>query len=319
MTDYHKRIININEYLKRHPEDGIVAGIPLYLVPEDQLFNVDKYDIIKFKSNGAELITCDNFYPSLRTFPEELQFAHDYINSTLSCASRGEFVTAIPIYDIDNSNKTLLGIKNEALSSPIAIMDEMLLEYDPRIQDNPLYAMNAVNKYAVAAGFAGGICNCIRSSDGRWGAWLIKDGYAEQDSVYPYEVNHYTNFSYNFPNDLKEQLIEAHEIALHYIGTCTALDPYHLNRLRWQYRIKQVIHNTWDSSPCASDADAVGCAEIGGNRIWVKFDPNRIYTLNELAQLLIHEMMHIAGYDHPNRNDPEYPNSIPVLAQRCIP
>ncbi|MCI4253003.1 hypothetical protein MRP26_29380 [Bacillus sp. CCB-MMP212] len=319
LADYQKKIINIHEYFNRHPENGIVTAIQTLLVPEDEIFNVDTYDIIKFKSNGAELITCDNFYPPSGTLPEVLTFTHDYINSNLSCAPQGEFLTAIPIFDINESNKTLLVIKNEAIV-PNGVSDEILTQFDSRIRDNPAYVMNAANKFAISQNYAGGISPCTRNSDGNWIVWCIKDGYLEQDSVYPYEVNHYTNFSYNYPDDLKEQLIIGHEIVTSNIGTCAALDPAILRQLQANYRLDQVIHNTWDSSPCASDPGAVGCAEIGGNRIWVKFDGGlgRVPNLNELAKVLIHEMMHIAGFSHPNRNDPNYPNSLPVLAQQCI-
>ena len=66
-------------------------------------------------------------------------------------------------------------------------------------------------------------------------------------------------------------------------------------------------------------------ATIGGNQMWINF--GNLFPLGdrEIAQTLLHEMMHIAGYTHPPKTSSDVPGdngpyygSPPLRAELCI-
>ncbi|MGC1480574.1 MAG: RICIN domain-containing protein [Chthoniobacterales bacterium] len=66
-------------------------------------------------------------------------------------------------------------------------------------------------------------------------------------------------------------------------------------------------------------------ARIGGRQIWVNFDILFPQGPREIAQTLIHELMHSAGYTHPNRQPSDRPGdngpyygTPPLQAEICI-
>ncbi|ACM15752.1 hypothetical protein BCQ_PI018 (plasmid) [Bacillus cereus Q1] len=315
MYNFHKRFINVNEYFKTHPEEGVVAAIPTIAVPQDEILSIDIFDIIKFKSNCVEIVTCDRFNPTHLSLPEALKYTHEHLHS---CTPQEGFATAIPIFDINESNNTLLKIKSEAVEL-IELSGPELGEFDNRI-GNPLYVMNAANKYAISRKFAGAITTCVRNSNNNFTVFLIKDGYAEHDSLYGYQINHYTNFSYKFPENEKKRLIEAHELIISKIGNCNALELSTLLGLQQNYKLKLVNHSPFDSSlpSGCTGPDVVGCAIRNGSAIWIDLAKPYHNSVHKIAETLIHEMMHVTGYDHPNKNEPGYDTSIPILAEKCI-
>ncbi len=66
-------------------------------------------------------------------------------------------------------------------------------------------------------------------------------------------------------------------------------------------------------------------AIVGGNSLWINFINLFPQGDDEIAQSLIHEMMHCAGYTHPDRQASDMPgdggayyNSPPLRAELCI-
>ncbi|MEC0038549.1 hypothetical protein P4L29_30010 [Bacillus cereus] len=217
---------------------------------------------------------------------------------------------------------TIGAVKHEAVD-PLVVSDEELFKFDPLLYTDPARAMNAANSYAKSIGYAAGISMCNRNSDNNWIVYGIKEGYAETDSLNAYDVNHYINFSYNGSIDENYQLLKAHELITDSIGSCSELTSEMLQNLRNTYRDTNVVHRQWDDErPGGCDDQVVeGCARVGERYIWINFERiNRTNNPNkELAQVLIHEMMHVAGYRHPkDSNDPDYKTSAPVLASKCI-
>jgi Repeat of unknown function (DUF5648) len=92
---------------------------------------------------------------------------------------------------------------------------------------------------------------------------------------------------------------------------------------------QKAIHHGISTDPTANAS-----ATIGGSQIWINF--GNLFPLGdrEIAQTLIHEMMHIAGYTHPRRCDQvappactridtpgdngQYYSTPPLRAELCI-
>ena len=94
-----------------------------------------------------------------------------------------------------------------------------------------------------------------------------------------------------------DTLLERHAFAYSRILTCGSLRHAERQALRQAYR--RVIGHGINTDP-----DNNASAQVGGSHIDVNF--NNLFPLGmlEIAQTLIHEMMHCAGYSHPERNRP---------------
>jgi hypothetical protein len=71
--------------------------------------------------------------------------------------------------------------------------------------------------------------------------------------------------------------------------------------------------------------DVNGAAIKNGNQIWINFNVLFPQGNDEIAQTLIHEMMHCAGYSHPPMGKEDKPHdggkyysSPPLKAELCI-
>src|SRR6185436_3908670 len=96
------------------------------------------------------------------------------------------------------------------------------------------------------------------------------------------------------------RLLERHAFGYGAISACGNLSATEKTALRRAYR-KNITHGV------SSDAAANASSAVGGATIDVNF--TNLFPLgdDEIAQTLIHEMMHSAGFTHPTRRDPPSP------------
>ncbi|WP_280299158.1 hemopexin repeat-containing protein [Nocardia abscessus] len=126
----------------------------------------------------------------------------------------------------------------------------------------------------------------------------------------------------------RTRLLERHRFAYSQIQTCNHLDEEEREALNAAYH--RPIRHGIETEPI----DASSCRDW--NRIFINFDVLFPKGDDEIAQTLIHEMMHVAGYEHSTRCTPErfnarlcnridrpldgreYFESAPLRAEKCI-
>lgn len=134
-----------------------------------------------------------------------------------------------------------------------------------------------------------------------------------------------SNFTYDSDITAAQRLRlqERHTWAWFQGKACGALTAQQLADLGQTYQ-KAIRHSV------STDATANASATVNGSRLWINF--TNLFPLgdNEIAQTLIHEMMHCAGYTHPARRDPPaqnpdtpgdngpYYGTAPLQAELCI-
>ena len=128
------------------------------------------------------------------------------------------------------------------------------------------------------------------------------------------------NFTFDsaITNNQATTLLERHRFAFTQIMACTSLSNAQKTSLRSAYR--KAISHAIDTDPRNNAS-----ANINGSQIWVNFANLFPRGQVEIAQTLIHEMMHCAGFTHPDRtvadqpfdNGPYY-GTPPLLAEICI-
>ena len=106
---------------------------------------------------------------------------------------------------------------------------------------------------------------------------------------------------FTFDDDIsaanRMRLIECHRDGLFSVGRCGNLNEGEKQRLRENYA--RAIHHTTLNEPGVNAS-----ATVGGSRLNVNFGVLFPQGDEEIAQTLIHEMMHCAGFSHPARRDP---------------
>jgi hypothetical protein len=141
-----------------------------------------------------------------------------------------------------------------------------------------------------------------------------------------------TNFTFDqaiTPEQINT-LLERHQFAHSRIMDCTNLDDSERQLLSQTYR--RAIHHGINTNPNAN----ASVPTLGSSRINVNFTVLFPQGAVEIAQTLIHEMMHCAGFDHPNRRVPPaampcpnpmfdcpfdggpYYGTAPLRAEMCI-
>jgi hypothetical protein len=137
------------------------------------------------------------------------------------------------------------------------------------------------------------------------------------------EIGDNFTFDANITVQQRTTLLERHRFAFSRIQACGSLSTNEKNALTRTYR-RRIDHGI------NTDPDANASAVVGGSRILINF--NNLFPLgnNEIAQTLIHEMMHCAGFTHPDRRNSPNPNpdvpgdngpyygSPPLQAELCI-
>ncbi|EON65126.1 hypothetical protein W97_04363 [Coniosporium apollinis CBS 100218] len=93
----------------------------------------------------------------------------------------------------------------------------------------------------------------------------------------------------------KSTLFERHSWAYHRAGICGNLSQAEKDRVRQAYR-KPIAHSV------STDPNADASAHVNGQSIAGNFTNLFLLGDDEIAQMLLHEMMHCAGYTQPEAN-----------------
>jgi hypothetical protein len=168
----------------------------------------------------------------------------------------------------------------------------------------------ATNDYANRHGFAGGFPNFYQADYGQglvYGTLLIRHEAVEWRDVLADALGIFTNFTFDpaITGGQRDTLLERHVFAINRSCGCSNLKALERADLMKAYR-KAIWHGI-NTNPKENASSTVG-----GNWIRVNFNVLFPQGQNEIAQTLIHEMMHCAGYAHPDRRDPD-----PTLGQSC--
>lgn len=160
----------------------------------------------------------------------------------------------------------------------------------------------------------------------QWGVILIKKDFVRQELIHYTEVGF---FGWEFDQKYSEehkQIILRHQIrAFRSIENCVQLDEREKFNLYKVYKKKKLPYGL-ETSPRARAS-----APNPGGGISINFDFFWDVSEDEQAQTLIHEMMHIAGYSHPDKiqlerkEGKQYPGdggkyygTPPLQAEYCI-
>jgi hypothetical protein len=125
-------------------------------------------------------------------------------------------------------------------------------------------------------------------------------------------------FALTISSDQVCKLFERHRFAFSRIGSCGNLNAGEQQALRTAYA-RAIDHDV------STNPNANAEAFVNGSQILVNFGNLFPQGDNEIAQSLIHEMMHCAGYTHPDKTGQDQPNdngsyygSPPLRAEICI-
>ncbi|OMD87525.1 MULTISPECIES: hypothetical protein [Paenibacillus] len=308
MYDYQKPFIGVYEYFEKNRSSDFLTAIPII---EDPIEGI-KTRVLKIKTDGAELITHDGLNTDISLPQAAFRNVIDIFSQ-----SNMQGYGAIPIFALDPS------MYNQYIQFKCTVQmlqaEDLVGNVNSPDIENPLSWHRAVDVYAREKGFVGEIPVLI--NEGKISVYLFSSDQAEPDIFNNYEINHYTNITYNVTDDQKNRLIQAHELILSKSSTCNSL-PEILLAVKGVYGQTQFnYHDINDNCPCGTE-NVLGCALIGGHDIWINFQDN--ISVEMLAETVIHEQMHIYGYDHSAQppteedlSDPYY-SSIPALAEICI-
>jgi hypothetical protein len=160
----------------------------------------------------------------------------------------------------------------------------------------------ATNDYAFRNGFAGGFPNFHQADYGQgivYGTILLHHHTVEWRDVLEDAYNIFTNFTFDpaITAAQRATLLERHCFAIHRSCGCGNLQGHEHANLLQAYR-RGIAHGI-ETRPNVN-ASAI----VGGSQIWVNFNVLFPQGANEIAQTLVHEMMHCAGFTHPARRDP---------------
>jgi len=195
----------------------------------------------------------------------------------------------------------------------------------------------AANDYAVLSGFATGFPNFHQADHGQglvYGTILLKHAAVEVRDVLDDALSIFSTFT--FDNGVtaaqRATLLERHCFAIHRSCGCTNITAQERQNLLTAYR-RGISHGI-ETRPNVNAS-----ATINGSRILVNFNVLFPQGANEIAQTLVHEMMHCGGYTHPNRRDAptgqscanpnpavfdcpfdngQYYGTVPLRAELCI-
>ncbi len=179
----------------------------------------------------------------------------------------------------------------------------------------------ATNDWAASHGFVGGFPNFHEADYGNgrvYGTILLKPGKAQWADVLSDVLLLCAQFQFDsaITSQQIQRLLQRHMFARTRVGSCGTLSPKEKADLIAAYR-RRIWHGV------NTDANANASAEVDGTRIWVNF--SNLFPLgnDEIAQTLIHEMMHCSGYRHPSKSgnpgdSGPYYGSPPLQAEICI-
>ncbi len=180
----------------------------------------------------------------------------------------------------------------------------------------------SVTTYAQAHNYRGGFPTFHEADYGNgkvYGTILVRGGIFEDiPEIVTHMLKDYTwDSQINRPQKLKvlQQYIRGYRSG---IG-CSRLSQQERGQLITQGYRKNI------SFGINNDPNVNASAIVNGNQIWINFAVLFPQGDNEIAQTLIHETMHCAGYNHPNRtandrpgdNGPYY-GTPPLRSEICI-
>ena len=189
--------------------------------------------------------------------------------------------------------------------------------------------------YAKRNGFAGGFPNFYHAdgAKGRVYGTILRPGTVKWRDVLEDALNIFTSFTFDPASRAQRAtLLERHCFALQRVCDCGNLTAQERAKLQAAYR-KPIAHGI------ETRANVNGSATVGGSQIWVNFGHLFPQGDIEIAQTLIHEMMHCADFNHDDRRfpapgmscaDPDptlfdcpfdngpYSGSPPLRAELCI-
>lgn len=186
----------------------------------------------------------------------------------------------------------------------------------------------ATNDWATRNGFAAGFPNFHEANYGNgtvYGTILFRVGRVQWRDVYASVMGIFSRFTFDaaITVEQRRRLLERHSFALTRNATCESVTAEERTKLRSAYG-RTIWHGV------NTDPGANASAQINGSSVWVNFTNLFPAGDNEIAQSLIHEMMHCAGYRHPERRNSPDPNpdvpgdnglyygSPPLRAEFCI-
>lgn len=186
----------------------------------------------------------------------------------------------------------------------------------------------ATNDWAVRNGYATGFPNFHQANYGNgvvYGTILLKHGTAHWRDVYEYVMGIFSRFTFDaaITAEQRRRTLERHSFALSRHAACGNITRTERSQLLQAYR--RSIRHSISTNPSAN-AEAF----VGGSQVWINFNNLFPQNDNEVAQTLVHEMMHCAGYSHPTRIDRPAPNADvpgdngpyygtpPLRAELCI-
>ncbi len=162
-----------------------------------------------------------------------------------------------------------------------------------------------INDYAARNGFVAGFPNFHQADHGEglaYGTVLIKAGALHRDV--PLDIMNM--YSWPFDSGITRvqrlRVLERHSFAYTRIGACGNLSTEERDNLISAYQ-RTITHGI------NTDPTANASATRNGSQIDINF--GNLFPLGnrEIAQSLIHEMMHCAGYTHPKRIDAPSPSA----------
>ncbi|MFF8840271.1 hypothetical protein [Streptomyces sp. NPDC015130] len=180
-------------------------------------------------------------------------------------------------------------------------------------QDGRVYGHN-VTGTNVGPGFA--FSGSKVAYNGAWDRFVVTSGNriivtTQDGSAYAHDIlgtnvgpGYPMNFvlsHFTFAGDIsaanRNRTLERHRFALTRIAGCNNLSAQEKGKLYQAY--DRAIHHTTSTEPNTNAS-----ANVGGSQININFGVLFPQGDREISQTLIHEMMHCAGFDHPEKRRP---------------
>jgi hypothetical protein len=156
-------------------------------------------------------------------------------------------------------------------------------------------------------------------SEGNIGFLYTRQASGSQPVYRWYQTGLMSKFTFSgaITAEQKKKLYERHSWAYFRAGLTDQLTGGEQDRVRDIYK-NQAIHHDITNVPNVN-----GSAILGGRQLWINFEVLFPQGDNEIAQTLLHEMMHCVGYAHPAKSGTPgdgglYFNSTPLRAELAI-
>ena len=130
-------------------------------------------------------------------------------------------------------------------------------------------------------------------------------------------IGHNYTFDANITDAQQKKLLEQHRRAFAQAGACKSIAKQKPDVLEV---FSRAIHHDIETNPNAN-----GSAFLNGSTVSINFTVLFPKGDDEIAQTLIHEMMHCAGHSHPTRTASDvagdggvYFGTVPLQAELCV-